>query len=85
MRTAAIGYTACALPGRLMAGRQTLDLVVVVRIHPRQPECPHAWYTPLWRKPLMAKRWWMLAAAVALNAIEQRFETELRKAIQASK
>jgi len=27
----------------------------------------------------------MLAAAVALNAIEQRFETELRKAIQASK
>ena len=35
MRRAAIGYTACVLPGRLMAGRQTLDLVVVVRIHPR--------------------------------------------------
>jgi len=33
----------------------------------------------------MKKRWWMLAAAVALTAIEQRFETELRKAIQASK
>ena len=33
----------------------------------------------------MTKRWWMLAAAVALNAIKQRFETELRKAIQASK
>jgi hypothetical protein len=34
-RALCIGYTACALPGRLMAGRQTLDLVVVVRIHPR--------------------------------------------------
>ena len=45
MRTAAIGYTACVLPGRLMAGRQTLDLVVVVRIHPRvkfhNPLCLH--------------------------------------------
>ena len=38
MRRAAIGYTKFALPGRLMAGRQTLDLVVVVRIHPRQPK-----------------------------------------------
>ena len=73
------------LPGRLTAGRQTLDLVVVVRIHPRQPESPHAWYTPLWRKPLMTKRWRMLAAAVALTAIEQRSETVPQIAIRASK
>ena len=33
----------------------------------------------------MTRRWQLIAIAVALNAIEQRFETELRKAIQASK
>ena len=35
MSTTGIGYTCYVLRGRLTAGRQTLDLVVVVRIHPR--------------------------------------------------